>query len=61
MLVSIKELKKYVNLDSLSASDIANGLTFAGIEVEEVTSLASGTNLVIGEILECEKHPDRGT
>lgn len=58
MLVSIKELKKYVDLDSLSASDIANGLTFAGIEVEEVTSLASGTNLVIGEILECEKHPD---
>ena len=58
MLVSVKNLKKYVDLEGLSASDIANGLTFAGIEVEEVTSLASGTHLVIGHILECEAHPD---
>ena len=58
MLVSLKSVKKYVNLDGLSALDIANGLTFAGVEVEEVYSLASGTNLVIGHILECEKHPD---
>ena len=58
MLVSLKAVKQYVNLDDLSAEDIANGLTFAGIEVEEVSSLASGTNLVVGHILECEKHPD---
>ena len=58
MLVSLKEINKYVNLDNLSPEEVANGLTFAGIEVEEVVSLASGTNLVIGEILECEKHPD---
>ena len=58
MLVSLKTVKQYVNLDDLTAEEIANGLTFAGIEVEEVSSLASGTNLVIGHILECEKHPD---
>lgn len=58
MLVSLKTVKQYVNLDGLTAEDIANGLTFAGIEVEEVFSLASGTNLVVGHILECEKHPD---
>ena len=58
MLVSLKSVKKYVDLGSLSAEEIANGLTFAGIEVEEVSRLASGTNLVIGHILECEKHPD---
>ena len=58
MLVSLKAVKQYVNLDGLSAEEIANGLTFAGIEVEEVSSLASGTNLVVGHILECEKHPD---
>ena len=58
MLVSLKTVKQYVNLDGLTAEDIANGLTFAGIEVEEVSSLASGTNLVIGHVLECEKHPD---
>ena len=58
MLVSINELKKYVDLNGLTAEEIANGLTFAGIEVEEVSTLASGTNLVIGHILKCEPHPD---
>ena len=58
MLVSLKTVKKYVDLSGLSANDVAEGLTFAGIEVEEVSSLASGTNLVIGHIFKCEKHPD---
>ena len=58
MLVSLKEIKRYVDISSLSAEEIAHGLTFAGIEIEEVTKLASGTNLVIGHILECEPHPD---
>ena len=58
MLVSIKEVKKYVDISDLSPEQIADGLTFAGIEVEEVNTLASGTNLVIGHILECEMHPD---
>ncbi|MCR4911909.1 MAG: phenylalanine--tRNA ligase subunit beta [Bacilli bacterium] len=58
MLVSLKEVKKYVDLSDLSPEQIADGLTFAGIEVEEVSTLASGTNLVIGHIIECEKHPD---
>ena len=58
MLVSLKTVKKFVDLSGLSANDVAEGLTFAGIEVEEVSSLASGTNLIVGHILECEKHPD---
>ena len=58
MLVSLRELKKYVDLDGLTADEVANGLTFAGVEVEEVVALASGTNLTIGHILECENHPD---
>ena len=58
MLVSLNEVKKYMSLEGFSVEQIANGLTFAGIEVEEVSTKASGTNLVIGEILECEKHPD---
>ncbi len=58
MLVSLKNIQEYVSLEGLNAQQIADGLTYAGVEVEEVSSLASGTNLVIGEILECEKHPD---
>ena len=58
MLVSLKNVKQYVNLDGLTAEQIADGLTFAGVEVEEIRRLASGTNLVIGEIKTCVPHPD---
>lgn len=58
MLVSVKSLRKLVDLKDLTANDIALKLTFAGIEVEEIQTLASGTNLVIGHILECVDHPD---
>ena len=58
MLVSLKSISNYVSLEGLTPEDIANKLTFAGIEVEEVSRLASGTNLVIGEVLECVAHPN---
>ena len=58
MLVSLKNIAQYVSLDGLTADDIANKLTFAGIEVEEVYPLAQGTNLIIGEIVGCVAHPD---
>ena len=33
-------------------------MTTAGLEVEGIEPVASGTNLVIGEVLSCEPHPD---
>lgn len=58
MLVSLKEINKYVSLEGLDANGIAKALTFSGTEVEEVTPLASGTNLIIGEVIFCQDHPD---
>ena len=58
MLVSLNEIKKYISLDDLTVEQIANGLTFAGIEVEEIKHMAEGTNLVIGEVVKCVAHPD---
>ena len=58
MLVSLKNVSQYVSLKDLTPEDIANKLTFAGVEVEEISRLASGTNLVIGEVLECVAHPN---
>ena len=58
MLVSLKNVSKYVSLDGLTAEEIADKLTFSGIEVEEVGRLASGSHLVIGEVIKCEKHPN---
>ena len=58
MLVSLKNVKQYVSLEGYTPEEIAHKLTFAGVEVEEITKLASGTNLVIGEVLECVAHPN---
>lgn len=58
MLVSISELKKYVDLEGLTAEEIAKRLTFSGIEVEEIKKMSSATNLVVGKVLSCLPHPD---
>lgn len=58
MIVSLKEINKYVSLEGLSSAQVAKELTFAGVEVEEITTLASGTNLIIGEIIHCQNHPN---
>ncbi len=58
MLISLKELNKYVDLTGIKATDIAEKLTRAGIEVDEIKQMSKATNLVIGEVIYCEKHPD---
>lgn len=58
MKVSYKWLSNYVDLKDISAQHLADTLTNAGIEVESLDSLASGTNLVVGEVLTCEDHPE---
>ncbi len=58
MLASYNLLKQFVDLDGISPKEIADKLTFAGLEVEGITRLAEADKLVIGEIIECENHPD---
>ncbi len=58
MLVSLKEISKYVDISDLTPEEIAKKMTSAGIEVEGINHLSNATNLVIGHILKCEKHPD---
>ena len=54
MLVSLNELRKYVNLDDLTPEQIAERLTFAGVEVEAIKKLAEASKLVVGEVIMCE-------
>ena len=58
MKVSLNLIKKYVDLSGLSVEEIVHRLTFAGVEVESVETLASGTNLTVGQVLTCENMPD---
>ena len=59
MLVPLNWLRKYVDIP-VSPQELADRLTMAGFEVEEVTYLGRGLeNVVVGKIVEVEKHPQR--
>ena len=58
MLVSVNWLKELLKLDDIDTKALANKMSSAGLEVEEIKTLASGDHLVIGQIKTCEEHPD---
>ncbi|MGI2326390.1 phenylalanine--tRNA ligase subunit beta [Planococcus sp. YIM B11945] len=59
MLVSLKWLKDYVNLQELPANELAEKITRSGIEVDAVIDRSHGmTNVVVGYVESCEKHPE---
>lgn len=60
MKISYQWLKDYVELPSIATpEEIAKRLTFAGLEVESLTSLAKGfEKVVVGQILERNQHPN---
>lgn len=59
MFVSYKWLQQYVDIDGLTAEQLADKITKAGIEVEGVELLNQGaTNVVVGYVMEREKHPE---
>ena len=61
MNLSYNWLKQYVDLKGISHEKLAEELTLAGLEVEQITYLANASNLVIGKVLEISAHPDADT
>ncbi len=58
MLITYNWLKQYIDLSDISKQQLADILTKAGHEVENFGDQAYGTNLVIGQVLSCIKHPN---
>ena len=58
MLITYNWLKQYIDLSDISKQQLADILTKAGHEVENFEDQAYGTNLVIGQVLSCIKHPN---
>ena len=59
MKLSINFLKDYIDLpEDIDIKTIAEDMTSVGNEYDECGNLINATNLVIGEVLECEMHPD---
>lgn len=59
MLVSLKWLSQYVDIEELSAEQLAEKITRAGIEVDAVIDRSQGIeNVVVGHVVSKEKHPE---
>ncbi|VEF47372.1 phenylalanyl-tRNA synthetase subunit beta [Bacillus freudenreichii] len=58
MLVSYKWLQDYVNLNGVTAAELAEKITRSGIEVDGIAKLSDGVKgVVVGEVLDCSRHP----
>lgn len=59
MLVSLKWLQEYVDIQNLTPEQLAEKITRSGIEVDSVIDRSQGmTNIVVGHVISREKHPD---
>ncbi len=59
MLVSTKWLSEYVNTQGLDPKELGEKITRSGIEVDAVIDRSQGiTNVVVGYVKECIKHPE---
>ncbi|MBQ2937956.1 MAG: phenylalanine--tRNA ligase subunit beta [Clostridia bacterium] len=59
MKLSTNFVKDYVDIDeNIDVHELAEKMTKAGNEYDEAEKLINATNLIIGEIKECEPHPD---
>lgn len=59
MLVSIKWLKDYIDTQDLAPADLGEKITRSGIEVDAVIDRSHGmTNVVVGYVESCVKHPE---
>ena len=59
MKLSLNFVKDYIDLpEDLDAKKIAEDMTLHSSEYDEAGKLVNATNLIIGEVIECEEHPD---
>ena len=56
-------LNDFIDLSTIEINDVVNGLTNIGLEVESVDEYNIDfdilDNLVVGEVIECYKHPHK--
>ena len=56
MKISTNWINDYVDIKDMDKKDLALKITNAGVNIEKITEYKFN-NLVVGEVLECEKHP----
>ena len=57
MKLSTNFVKDYIDIDA-DVKTLAEDMTRVGNEYDSAENLINATNLVVGEVIECEMHPD---
>lgn len=58
MKLSRNFVKDYVDIDDVDIKTLAEDMTRVGNEYDSAEKLINATKLVVGEVIECEMHPD---
>ena len=58
MIVTYEWLNEWIDLKDKTVEDICQKLNSIGLEVDTVTKQKVPQKVVVGKVLECEKHPD---
>ena len=58
MKLSKNFVKDYVDIDNVDIKTLAEDMTRVGNEYDSAEKLINATKLVVGEVVECEMHPD---
>jgi phenylalanyl-tRNA synthetase beta chain len=58
MIVTRRWLEEFINLENIPTQEIIDTLNRIGQEVEGYTKYEIPQNVVIGKVIECEKHPN---
>lgn len=58
MIITKSWLNEWIDLNTVSTSEIAKTFNAIGLEVDRVHSYQPPKNVVFGRVLSCEKHPD---
>ncbi|MFI3261031.1 MAG: phenylalanine--tRNA ligase subunit beta [bacterium] len=58
MKLSRKFVEEYVKIPKIKINEIADDMTSVGNEYDYAGKLVDVTNIVIGKVISCEKHPD---
>lgn len=56
-MISLEWLNEYVDIENIDPTSLAEQITKAGVNVEKIITNHIN-NLVIGEVIECENHPN---
>ena len=57
MILSMNFVKDYIDIED-DVKQVAEKMTNVGNEYDKAEKLINATNLTIGEVIECEMHPD---